>query len=235
MTKHGWKFINPLTLLFLITFQALGAEYPATDRWQYTIGGFLLEDKINPKPHAAIVATGSSSILFWEHRIHDDLKPLRIIPRGFGGSNMNDVLTYLDALVLKHDPRAVLIYEGGNDVAQGVPVATIIDTFRATFTRLHDHNADMRIYLMSVKPSLPRAELWNTMREINAQLKAIAASDQRIFYIDVATPMLNQDGTTKAELFIDDGLHMNQDGYDIWRDTVAPYLLEREARYEFTQ
>ena len=228
------KFLNPLTLLLLMSCPVSGADYPATDRWQYTIGGFLLEDKVNPKPQAAIVVTGSSSMRLWNHRIHDDLKPLSIIPRGFGGSNMNDVLTYLDALVLKHNPRALLIYEGDNDVAQGVPVATIVDTYRAAFTRLHEHNPDMRIYLMSIKPSLSRAELWGAMLEVNTRLEAMAASDQRIFYIDVATPMLNQDGTARPELFVD-GLHMNQDGYDIWRNVVAPYLLEREAEYEFTR
>ncbi len=210
-------------------------EYPPADRWEYTIGGFQLEDEINPKPGGAIVATGSSSMRFWDHRIHEDLRPLTIISRGFGGSNMNDVLTYLETLVLKHNPRAVMIYEGDNDVSQEVPVEKIISTYRNAISQMHEHDQNIRVYLLAVKPSILRAAMWNTMLEVNAGLKQLAGNDERIHYIDVAGPMLNTDGSVDESLFVEDGLHMNQAGYDIWRDTVAPYLLEREARYEFAR
>jgi len=211
------------------------ADYPPTDRWEYTMIGFRIEDEVNPKPEGAIVATGSSSMRFWDHRIHDDLQPLSVVSRGFGGSNMNDVLTYLDDLVIKHNPRAVMIYEGDNDVAQEVPVPTILDTYSRTIDKIHAHDGGIRIYLLSVKPSTLRADMWDAMLEVNAGMAKIANADPRIHYIDVATPMLNRDGSVREDLFVSDGLHMNQGGYDIWRDTVAPYLLEREARYEFTR
>ena len=224
-----------ITTLLTASISLSAAEYPATDRWEYTMIGFRIEDEVNPKPKDAIVATGSSSMRFWDHRIHDDLKPLTIISRGFGGSNMNDVLTYLDDLVIKHEPRAVMIYEGDNDVWQGVPVADIVNAYTTSISKIHDHDADIRIYLLSVKPSISRAALWETMQEVNASMKQMADRDPRIHYIDVATPMLNPDGSVIESLFVPDGLHMNQAGYDIWRDTVAPYLLEHEARYEFTR
>lgn len=229
--------IRQLTLLPLLVFSfALSAEeYPPTDRWDYAMIGFKLEDEINPKPKGGIVMTGSSSMRFWDHRIHEDLKPLSVVSKGFGGSNMNDVLTYLDLLVLSHDPRAVVIYEGDNDVAQGVPVPTIVDAYQKTIARIHEHNKQIRIYLLSVKPSVLRESMWPTMQAVNKELQDIAASDQRISYIDVATPMLNPDGSANESLLISDGLHMNQQGYDIWRDTVAPFLLEREAKYEFSR
>lgn len=223
-----------LSALFTASMFTLAAEYPPTERWEYTMIGFRIEDEVNPKQQGAIVATGSSSMRFWDHRIHDDLKPLTIISRGFGGSNMNDLMTYLEDLVIKHNPRAVMIYEGDNDVAQEVPVETILDTYRETITKIHEHDTDIRIYLLSVKPSTLRAAMWGTMLEVNAGMAELAKSDSRIHYIDVATPMLNPDGSAKEDLFVSDGLHMNQKGYDIWRDTVAPYLLSQEARYEFT-
>lgn len=67
----------------------------------------------------AIVATGSSSMKGWHDRIAADMAPLSIIPRGFGGSNTYDVRYFLEELVLQHEPRAVMIYEGDNDVAFG--------------------------------------------------------------------------------------------------------------------
>jgi lysophospholipase L1-like esterase len=224
--------LRTLTLILLLPISAWAAEYSDPSVWARTIGSFNLEDEIIGPRAGDIVATGSSSMLFWDHRIHADLAPLTIISRGFGGSNMNDVLNYLDQLVLKHKPRAVLIYEGDNDVAQGVAVGTILSTFEQVIKRIHSQDGNIRIYLLSVKPSISRTSLWPTMLEVNAGLQKIAADDEDITYIDVATPMLHADGSIRADLLVSDQLHMNQKGYDIWRNTIAPVLFKSEIRYE---
>ena len=196
----------------LVPLVAVAAEYPDPTNWDYTIGGFALEDEIIGARPGAIVATGSSSMRFWGHRIHEDLAPLSVISRGFGGSNMNDVLHYLDRLVLMHEPRAVMIYEGDNDVAQGVPVEVILQTFESAIDRILLQDASIRIYLLSIKPSIARASMWPVMLQVNAGLKQFAAAEPNIHYIDVATPMLNADGSVRQDLFVSDGLHMNQKG-----------------------
>ena len=221
-----------LCLLVVLPLSVLADEYPDPAAWEATIGGFLLEDEIVGERPGAIVVTGSSSMRFWDHRIRTDLAPLSIISRGFGGSNMNDVLHYLDQLVLKHEPRAVMIYEGDNDVAQDVPVDTIIGTFRASLDRIHAHDPAVRVYLLSVKPSIARAAMWPTMMQVNSALKTLADARQAVTFIDVATPMLHADGSIREDLFVADKLHMNQAGYDIWRNTVAPVLIRNEIEYE---
>lgn len=227
--------MKALLLLFsLLPLTALAADYPDPKLWERTIYGFMLEDEIIGERTGAIVATGSSSMVFWDHRIHQDLAPLRVISRGFGGSNMNDLLHFLDQVVLKHQPRAVMIYEGDNDVAQQVPVDTILSRFEAAVDRIHQQDPAIRIYLLAVKPSISRASMWPAMQAVNAGLQAIAAASSSIHYIDVATPMLNHDGSVRDDLFVADELHMNQKGYDIWRNTVAPVLIENELRYEPT-
>ena len=70
------------------------------------------------------------------------------------------------------------------------------------------------------------------MVAVNERLAKLANADERITYIDVATPMLNADGTPNEALFVSDMLHMNQRGYDIWRDTVAPILRAGELSHE---
>ena len=214
-------------LTVLLPFSAQAAAYPDPKLWEGTISGFLLEDEIIGERPGAIVATGSSSMLFWDHRIREDLAPLSVISRGFGGSNMNDLLHFLDYVVLKHKPRAVMIYEGDNDVAQQVPVENILATFKQAMEKIHAQDEAIRIYLLAVKPSISRAAMWPTMREVNAGLQEIAAGNEKIAFIDVATPMFNPDGSIRDDLFVADELHMNQAGYDIWRNTVAPILIEQ--------
>jgi lysophospholipase L1-like esterase len=62
------------------------------------------------------------------------------------------------------------------------------------------------------------------MRATNELIRGYAAAGKNLVFIDVFPPMLNQAGQPRPELFIQDGLHMNREGYDIWRKVVAPYL-----------
>ena len=50
------------------------------------------------------------------------------------------------------------------------------------------------------------------------------ATDPRLTYIDVNRHMLGPDGLPKADIFVDDRLHMNEKGYAIWREVVGPVL-----------
>ena len=52
-----------------------------------------------------------------------------------------------------------------------------------------------------------------------------AATDPRIDYIDVYMPMLASDGTARAEVLVDDDLHLSAEGYEVWREAVARFIL----------
>ena len=69
-------------------------------RWADAIAAF---DADAPgRPDGAILVTGSSSIARWR-TMEADLAPLTVIPRGFGGSAMADVLHYVDRLVIPYE------------------------------------------------------------------------------------------------------------------------------------
>ena len=41
--------------------------------------------------------------------------------------------------------------------------------------------------------------------------------------------MLNVDGSRNPDLYVSDGLHLSQAGYDVWRRVVVPFVMKREA------
>ena len=224
------KRLLAVALVWAATPFAFGAvEYPDPERFREAIDAFLAAEAEVPAPKGAIVATGSSSMRGWHRRIAADLAPLQVIPRGFGGSNMADVLHFVEELVLRHEPRAVLLYEGDNDVALGGSPERVLGDFDAVAKAIHERLPEARIYVIAVKPSLARWHLWDAMQAVNAGLAERAEADARLTFIDVATPMLNDAGEPKPEIFIRDGLHMNGAGYDIWRDAVRPVLLAGEG------
>jgi lysophospholipase L1-like esterase len=175
---------------------------------------------------------GSSSIRGWHETIHDDLAPLTIIARGFGGSNMNDALYYADRIILPHKPRAVVIYEGDNDIAQGIPPRKIIESFTEVINKIHRQLPQCRIYFLSIKPSASRWNMWPKMVQTNKLIAEKCANDGRLIFVDVSTAMLNEDGEPRDEIFLSDELHVNSVGYEIWANILKPILLESELQYE---
>lgn len=207
-------------------------SWPDPQRLAAAVEAFEAADDSVPPPMCGIVAVGSSGMREWHGTIAADLAPLTVLPRGIDGSNMNDVLHYVDRLVLPYEPRAVLLYAGAEDVAGGVPPEAIKATFEALVGRLHAASSQTQIYVLSGKPSLARWDQWPQTQQANRLLKAICAADPRLVYIDVATPMLGADGRPRPAIFAGDGLHLNPAGYALWTAAVRPVLIEREAFWE---
>lgn len=207
-------------------------EYPDPTRFEKAIQKFEEQDKEQFPPANAIVCIGSSSMRGWHKDIAQDLSPLTVIPRGFGGSNMNDVLHYTDRAVLAYKPRAILLYEGDNDVAQKITPQKITDTFLTFVEKVHTELPECRIYFISIKPSIKRWDIWPKMQDANDRIAQACDKDKRLTYIDVATGMIGEDGTPHPHIFKKDNLHMVRSGYEIWRDAVRPVLIENELAHE---
>lgn len=206
--------------------------YSDPTRFVPVIADFMEADKQFPPPKGAVLCIGSSSMRMWHETIAADLAPLTVIPRGFGGSTFWDLLQYLERVVLPYEPRAIVVYEGDNDIAGGASPVEIVETFRRITARVHARLPECRFYVLSIKPSLRRMEMWPAMQEANRLLEAECRADARLVYVDVAGPMLQEDGSVKEDIFLSDGLHMNAKGYAIWRDVLRPVLLEQELAGE---
>ena len=227
------------SLIFLgalpLSLSAQQPSQPDPLRFEETIAEWEAADALNPLPPNAIIITGSSSITRWNSRMVQDLAPLTVVPRGFGGSRMLDVLYYVDRLFVAHQPRAVVIYEGDNDTgADRLKAETIIGQFEQIVARIHEVLPETRIYAMSVKPSVSRWDVWPEAQRTNVFLQEIAAEDDLLFYLDVASHMLQPNGEVMTDIFVEDNLHLNEKGTDIWAGAIRQALMAGEARFEST-
>jgi hypothetical protein len=75
--------------------------------WEPAIRKFEESDKTNPPKPGSIVFTGRSSIVRWS-TLADDMKPLEVVNRAFGGSQYSDVDQYAKRIVNVYHPRAAL-------------------------------------------------------------------------------------------------------------------------------
>ena len=222
-----------LLLLALLVFPvATYAQNTDPTRWEETMQRFEQQDLLDPPPEGAILLTGSSSIARWNDQAAAALAPLTVIPRGFGGSVMGDVLYHLERVALKYKPRAVLIYEGDNDTSYGIPENKILGQLKQIIAKIHDQLPTARIYVMSVKPSVLRQNVWSNAEKVNRGYEAIAKNDPLVYHIDSASPFLKANGSVMTDIFVDDNLHLNDMGNLIWGSTIRAALMPQEIRHE---
>ena len=219
-------------LVLSVSTSLASAQNLDPTRYESAILGFEAMDAKSQPTEGAILLTGSSSIARWNDQAEAALAPLSVIPRGFGGSVMGDVLHYLDRVALAYKPRAILIYEGDNDTWYKVPEEKIISQFEEIVARVNAVLPETRVYALSVKPSVARIGVWPAAQRVSARMHAIAESDPLVHYIDVASPFLKADGTVMTDIFVEDGLHLNDKGNEIWGRAIKAGLMKVEGQFE---
>jgi lysophospholipase L1-like esterase len=197
---------------------------PDPTRFAETIERFAAYDAMNSFPANATVFVGSSSVVRWNTA--DGLPGIPLINRGFGGSQMSDLVHYVEETVIKYAPRTVVVYEGDNDSAAGKRSAQILEDYKEFVEAVLTAQPSTRIVIMSIKPSLARWNVWDEMQASNAALEAYADEDARVDFIDVGTDMLGADGLPIAEYLVGDGLHMTPAGYVVWNRIVGEALMQ---------
>lgn len=219
------------TALLALTLFACAAspEQELVDRWEADIASFEAADRDEPPAPGSVLFVGSSSIRLWS-TLATDFPGVPVINRGFGGSEMADALRYADRIILPYRPRMVVVYAGDNDLWNGKTPEQVFGDFRSLVQRIHDVLPETRVAFIAVKPSVARWRIEAEVRETNERVKGLADADPRIDYIDIFTPMLGAEGTPRPELFVEDGLHLNPQGYSLWASVVAPFLRVDGAR-----
>jgi len=203
------------------------SQNPAA-KWEPDIEKFEQADKANPPKPGMIVFAGSSSFARWSTLV-DDMEPLEVLNRGFGGSQMTDLDYYAKRVVNVYHPKAVVVYEGDNDLASTSlkTPEVVADGFRQFVQIVREDGPDTWIYFISIKPSKLRWNEWPKMKAANAMIQDFARTQTRVEYIDVASAMFDAKGNLPADLFVADGLHPTPRCYAVWTSIIKPVLLAR--------
>src|SRR5690606_31826094 len=195
----------------------------SSPQWAADMARFAAEDAARPPPAHPVVFTGSSSVRMWA-TLAEDFPGLPVLNRGFGGSQLRDATWYADEVAVRYAPRRIVLYAGDNDIDAGRSPEQVRDDFRTFVARVRRDLPDVPIAWLAIKPSLARIDQLPAQQRANALVKAEAARMRDVDFIDVATPMLDADGRPRAELFLEDGLHMNRMGYERWRGVIGQCL-----------
>ena len=144
----------------LVSVFAILAVFPVVaqeSRWEKTIQGFEQRDREQAPPKGEILFVGSSSIRFWDtDKYFPDLK---VINRGFGGSQVADSVEFAHRIVIPYAPRIVVLYAGDNDIAAGQSADDVLRDMKEFIRTAREVLPDTRIGYVAIKPSLARWKL----------------------------------------------------------------------------
>jgi lysophospholipase L1-like esterase len=192
-------------------------------QWNPDIAAFEAADRANPPPQGAALFIGSSSIRAWK-TVATDFPEVRTINRGFGGSELDDSTFFADRIVAPYHPRAIVLYAGDNDLYYGHTPQQVRDDFAAFVNKVRSFDPHVSIAFVSIKPSVARQSVLLQIKQSNDLIRAYAASQKNVTYIDTFTPMLGADGQPQQKWFGPDGLHMNRSGYALWIGIIKPWV-----------
>lgn len=193
-------------------------EPEAVTRW-------VAQDLLDPPQAGAVLFVGSSSIRRWES-LTQDFADYRILQRGFGGSQFEELNAVADRIVIPYQPSAIVLWEGTNDINTG-----------ETGTEVY---ADFQNFIKLVQPSLPDTDIFylgitrtpattgdvpKTAERLNANALISAhiahSGNPRLHYIDLPAYFENLPAAQFDALYLDT-LHLNRAGYQIWKSIVRP-------------
>lgn len=197
-----------------------------TNKWAKELLAFEAQDATNPPPKRPIVFTGSSSIRMWTNLVQD-FPNLGVMNRGFGGSQLSDVNEHFERLVLQYNPRQVVIYCGGNDINAGKSVEQVTADFEKFLGRVERQLPRTRVSYIAVALNPARWAQRDKVMAVNQRIREMTANRKNAEFIDIVPAMLQPDGTPKPDIFLPDRLHMNRNGYELWKPIVGAHLLRR--------
>ena len=218
------KQFTLLALLFLFVQFSFGQDKPRFWEDVQTIKNY---DKIYQPNKNPILFVGSSSIRKWDH-LQQVFGTYNVINRGIGGAVIDDIIYYLDDLVFTYQPREIVIYVGENDLPREQETPEIIlDKTKQLFTAIRAKMPKVPIIYIALKPSPVRAQYLQKCKATNDLIAKFVKGQDYASFLDVYSLMM-KNGKTMPEIFVEDRLHMNLDGYRIWEKALKPYLIKNE-------
>ena len=198
--------------------------------WEKQIQAFEKKERKRPAPKGSVVFAGSSTIRLWG-ALTEDVAPLPVVQRGFGGAKVNDVIHFMDRLITPHDPAMVVLYIGSNDLLdfggnRPKSPEQMQALYETLLTRLHDRLPDALIVVLATFPSPLNARRTDQIEAVNAAIRRMAERAPWLELIDGNAALETPEGQPNRSLFWFDRVHLNKAGYRAWAQILRPRLLE---------
>ncbi|MDZ8236730.1 MAG: SGNH/GDSL hydrolase family protein [Nostoc sp. ChiQUE01a] len=178
--------------------------------------------------HLTILAGDSLSLWF----------PTELLPggknwlnQGISGETSKGLLKRLN-IFDRTQPEVIFVMIGINDLIRGIDDKVILDNHQQIMSYLRRVHPTAEIVVQSILPHGGEEATWqgrdkllaitnNRIRRLNEQLQSISAK-KGVKFLNLYPLFTNTQGNLRQE-FTTDGLHLNREGYIVWRSALQIY------------
>ena len=224
------KACAAILLLVLVptTATAQSQPAPATQphnfaRWEKEVSAYEAKDKENPPPKGGLLFIGSSTIRGWK-TLAQDYPDHKVINRGFGGTQIVDSTHFADRLIFPHEPKMIFLRAGGNDIHAGKSAEHVLGEFKEFVAKVRTKLPETEIVFISLSPAPVRWDERDENKKLNQLVEAYTKTTPGLKYVETYDMTLTPDGQAREELFVQDRLHFNPDGYRLLAERVRAAL-----------
>lgn len=207
------------------------------DIWKESMEDEVRAYEAAPAPKDQIVFYGPSYFTRWSTRF--GMVPLRqaltapsgaecAVNRGFGSSCSEHQLYYYPRLIRPLEPRVLVYSSFANGLSFGYTIEELWELAQRVIAWAQTDFPGIRIYLCGTNVSRDETEEKRALAlEYDRWQKEFAASHENCFFIDTrACQALH-----RKDIFVEDGVHYNQEGYRLYEDFFRQALKDELAQY----
>lgn len=178
--------------------------------------------KISYNP--SMIFYGSSSFTLWK-TLHDDFKEYKPVNLGFGGSTLEACVFFYKRIMQALNPAHFIIYAGDNDLGDGKKPEVVAKYYDQLCSAIRESCSKATITYISIKPSIARWDIDDRIQRTNMLIKQHMLSKKLgDYFVNVYDEMTDKSGYPVREYYADDGLHLSQAGYALWKQTLLTHF-----------
>lgn len=220
---------TPRTLIFALLLLSAPLAAQAPDRFVAQVAKLVADDKANPPADGSILFIGSSIWRLWS-TVAQDMAPLPVYNRAFGGSQTPDMLRHFDDLVVPHKPSIIVYYCGSNDVNAGESADAIAGRIHEFATRVGKSLPGTKMIFASINRSPDKEKRWDVVDAVNARVRdGFTKEFSFVSYVELNPALFDSAGKARVELYLPDMLHFKPPAYVAFTGILKPVLTKAWA------
>jgi|Deesub1362A_J573_1020465.scaffolds.fasta_scaffold01627_8 lysophospholipase L1-like esterase len=169
-----------------------------------------------------LIFIGDSLVEF--HNWQASFPGYRVYNYGRAGETVEGLLSRvmnIKQLCLNAD--MIFIMSGINNIAMGD--IGFIDFYRVIVEKLREAYPEAQIYIHSILPTLIDLIPDQLIKNVNRRLEELSKSSG-VNYIDLYSRFTDRDGSPIRELFLEDGVHLSEKGYELWTEVIEEIIID---------
>ena len=169
-----------------------------------------------------VLFAGSSTISGWN--LQQSFPDFNTVNIGISGTTYAHVRDQIDSKIVPNRASRIVFYSGDNDLYSGQSPEQVFDMFRQVSESIHEKLPDSHIFVISIKPSPDRRQMIPDVKRTNALIQEYSMRAHFVVFVDLYSHMVDDAGEPLSDLFVSDGLHLNDRGYQLWTSVLSAYL-----------